>query len=834
MNVNWNNNQLGQVDHIEVERRLEFAALPNGWWTVVTMLVAAILVYAIIWFYRREGRIGASLRVRMVMAGLRICVMLCLLTIFFEPILATYLHRWVSSYTLVLIDSSASMDLQDRYRRSEDLERVKTVVADASEKPTRRTDVIDKLLSRDDHRFLRGLAENNRVKVHTFAENVQTQYTIRAARETPDNTKSPSENTEAPANQKSPIVDASGDETLVTRFQATGAMTDIGRAVRQSIEKADRSPIAGVVLLTDGGINRGDSYEDIARFAQDHEIPLHVVGVGNAAPPRNVRVAEVIAPDNVFTQDPFAIVTQISAQGMVGQVVNVELVEKQAGTAGDGRVVASQELTLAEDNTTEPLTFKHRQELVGRFIYQVQVPLSEDESVSDDNSRKITVNVVDNKIRVLLIAGAPSWEYRYVSRLLERDETFEVSCWLQSADDDAARDGNIIIDHLPASAEELFDYDAIVMLDPDPMEFTPEWAELADRLVTRHGGGLIYAASRLHAPAFARDEATKDLLRILPVTFDPDADLVLNQIGHYQKQPHPLIVPTSSQGHPVLKLPGDTAAELSWSNVGSVYWHFPVLREKPVATVLMRHGDPRMQNRFGAHVLLATQYAGSGRSAFLGIDSTWRWRAYGENVFNKFWVQLVRYVVEGKLVGGNQRGSILTERDSYQLGDVINVSARLFDRAYQPLQIPSVEAEYHLGDDRGRITLLRISDRPGWYEARFVPPTTGSCELTLPIPDGDLSEDVVRREVQITRPNLEILQPQLARDRLIALAEQTPGGRYYDVKDAVNLPDQIPDRHESTTIRSRPTPLWDDKWVLMLLVGLLSTEWAMRKIFRLL
>ncbi len=828
------NNLVGQVDHIQVERRLEFAALPSGWWTVVTMIVAALLVYAIVWFYRKEGRIGASMRVRMVMATLRICVMLCLLTILFEPILATYLHRWVSSYTLVLVDSSASMDLQDRYRRTEDLDRIAEVVTGASEKPVRRSEVINEVLQRDDHRFLRNLAKNNRVKVHTFAENVETRYTIRAARESAEKNDATATSDETSPGKKSPVVDAAGDEGLTTKFHATGATTNIGRAVRQAIEKVDRSPIAGVVLLTDGGINRGDSYEDIARFAQDRDVPLHIVGVGNAAPPQNVRVAEVIAPDNVFTQDPFAIVTQISAQGMVGQRVTVELVEKQDGVNDSGTVVASQEITLAENNTAEPLTFKHRQQSVGRFVYQVQVPVSEYESVSDDNQRRITVNVVDNKIRVLLISGAPSWEYRYVSRLLERDDTFEVSCWLQSADDDAARDGNVIIDHLPATAEELFEYDAMILLDPDPMEFTSEWVELADRLVTRHGGGLVYAASRLHAPAFARDEATKELLRILPVTFDPDADLVLNQIGHYQKVSHPLIVPSSSQGHPVLKLPGDTSAELSWANVGSVYWHFPVLREKPVATVLMRHGDPRMENRFGAHILLATQYAGSGRSAYLGIDSTWRWRAYGDSVFNKFWVQLVRYVVEGKLVGGNQRGSILTERDSYQLGDVINVSARLFDRAYQPLQIPSVEAEYHIGDERGKITLVRISDRPGWYEARFVPPTTGSCELTLAIPDGDLTDDIVRREVQVTRPNLEILQPQLARDQLVALAELTSGGRYYDVKDAAALPDQIPDRHESTTIRSRPTPLWDDKWVLLLLVGLLSTEWAMRKIFRLL
>lgn len=794
------------------------------------MLGAGLLIYAIFWLYRREGRIGASMRVRMVMGALRVSVMLCLLTILFEPILATYIHRWVSSYTLVLVDTSASMDLQDRYRRSEDLERIESVVEHASEKPIRRSDVVSNVLSHDNDRFLRELAESNRVKVHTFSEGVQTQYTIRAERES--TSKNGEGENAKPTDPK--IVDASGEEPLVTHFPATGAITNIGRAVRQSIEKVDRSPVAGIVLLTDGGINRGDSYENIARYAQDRELPLHIVGVGNSAPPKNVRVAEVIAPDNVFTQDPFAIVTQISAQGMMGQSVTVELLERQAGASGEGTVVTSQTLTLGEDNVTEPLTFKHRQEVVGRFVYQVRVPLNEDESVSDDNARQITLNVVDNKIRVLLVAGAPSWEYRYVSRLLERDVTFELSCWLQSADDDAARDGNIIIDHLPETAEELFEYDAMVLLDPDPMEFTPEWVELADRLVTRHGGGLVYAASRLHASAFTRDEATRELLRLLPVSFDPDADLVLNEIGHYQKRANPLIVPSSSQGHPVLKLPGDAANELSWANVGSVYWHFPVLREKPVATVLMRHGDPRMQNRYGGHVLLATQYAGSGRTAFLGIDGTWRWRAFGDNIFNKFWVQLIRYVVEGKLVGGNQRGSILTERDSYQLGDVINISARLFDRTYQPLQAPSVRAEFRLGENTGPITLQRIGDRPGWYEARFVPPTTGSCELMLPIPDSDLSGEVARREVQITRPNLEILQPQLARDRLIALAEQTPGGRYYDVKDAANIPQQIPDRHESTTIRSRPTPLWDETWVLLLLVGMLSLEWGLRKIFRLL
>ncbi len=118
-----------------------------------------------------------------------------------------------------------------------------------------------------------------------------------------------------------------------------------------------------------------------------------------------------------------------------------------------------------------------------------------------------------------------------------------------------------------------------------------------------------------------------------------------------------------------------------------------------------------------------------------------------------------------------------------------------------------------------------------------MPPRTGSCQISLPIPGDDgvtLGGEVARREIQIERPNLEILKPQLDRAGLQALAEATPGGRYYDVAETAGLAEAIPDRHESTTIRSRPTPLWDDGWVLTLLVGLLALEWTMRKVFRLL
>jgi hypothetical protein len=92
----------------------------------------------------------------------------------------------------------------------------------------------------------------------------------------------------------------------------------------------------------------------------------------------------------------------------------------------------------------------------------------------------------------------------------------------------------------------------------------------------------------------------------------------------------------------------------------------------------------------------------------------------------------------------------------------------------------------------------------------------------------------VVREFRVTRPNLEILRPQMDRANLRTLAEQSFGGRYFEADEVDTLSDLVPDLHEEIPVRSRPTTLWDNSVTLTLLLVLLSLEWAIRKWNRLL
>ena len=830
----------------------ELRYLPDGWWAVLTAAVVLLGLWAVVFMYRREGRVGATMGVRMFLAGLRSAVLLTLVVILAEPVSVRIIRKWVDSYTVLLVDSSSSMDLTDPYdsegqlrvsrvlgsTTGSDRPPTETGTATSSDKESgsaqgvRRSELASVLLDRNERRLLRDLADRNRVKLYTFDSEPQLQGTLAAAHERTD------EPTHAKGENAGAGPALLGVDALPTRFSATGATTNVERAVRRSVEALGSAPVAAVVVLSDGGFNDGASSQETARFARERGVPIFTVGIGDPSPPRNIRVAELIAPENAFKEDPFAITVRLAATGLDGQPLTVKLLEQNLTDASAARELESRTVNVGPGGALEPLTFQRRQEQVGRFAYSVEVPVLEGESVVDDNSKQATVNVIDSRTRVLLISGGPSWDYRFLSRLLQRDETVDVSCWLQSADLAAVRDGNTVIDHLPALAEELFEYDVILMLDPDKSEFDESWCRLVDTLVTEHGGGLLVSAARQESPSFFREPGFKALLDLLPVTFDPEADLILNQVGHYQLAPSAIEIPDAVLGHPVLRSGDDSSgsSRLNWRAIAEVYWHYPVLREKPAATVLMRHADRRMSNAYGGHVLAAVQFVGAGRSGFLAFDGTWRWRRHGVAAYDRFWIQLVRFLAEGKLLSGTKRGTLLLESDQYALGQAVTMSARLFDSRFRPLTQDRVLATCAVDGDRREFELLARRDRPGTYEGRFVPDRTGTyrVRIVLPGPSPAAEPVEISRDVRVSRPNIEILRPQMDRAKLATLAGESKGGRYLEVDEVDHVAGLIPDLHEEIPIRSRPTSLWDNGIVLTFLLVLLSVEWFVRKWNRLL
>lgn len=796
-----------------IERRLEFARVPTGWWSVAAVMALLLLLAAAALFYRFERRTGASPRVRALLTILRCTVILLLAAAFLEPILATYTHQRRDAQTLILVDDSASMSLHDRYPDPAEharVDRALSGLAQTNDAGISRWQIVQSLLHRDDGKLLAALQANNPVQLLRFSDEAKPLQQSAS---------------QVPATQATQPAGAAADAPV-------GAVTDIGRAIRQAVESRGGEPIAAIVALSDGQFNRGEPTEVVARYARDKRLAIHTVGIGDPSPPRNVTVVGVDAPPNVFVEDPYKITAQLRAVGLAGETITVELLTRGANDDAP-QLIKREPVQIGPDGQVPPIIFQHRATEAAETRLTVRVESVAGEMLTDDNTRECTVRALANKMRVLIVAGAPSWEYRYLARLLERDATVNVSCWLQSADEDAVRDGNTVIDHLPVEAAELAEYDCIVLLDPQPVGIDAGWIARVESLIADRGSGLLYVAGRQHTPQSAHEPAMQPLLELLPVTIDAgEADLVLNELGHFQRAEWPVEIPPAVLTHPVLAMsdrPEDNAEV--WARLGGVYWHYPPRREKPVATVLLRHSNPAMHNTYGSHVLLATQFVGSGRTGYLGFDTTWRWRRFGDAHYTRFWLQLLRHMVEGKLLIGQRRGFLQVDRGQVSTGEVVTVEARLMDARYQPLAAAEVDAAATLdGATQGTLRLTAQPNRPGWYRGQFTPTRVGTHSLRIDLPgEGDASPAVIRGEVRVSRPDLEFRQTPLNQQALQMLATGSAGGMYLHVDEVDRLPSLIPNQMMTMVISGQPVPLWDRWWTLVVLVGLLTAEWAIRK-----
>ncbi len=810
-----------------IERRFEFASVPEGWASLASIVVLIGLLGLVILLYHREQRSGLTPRRRITLTALRCAVICVLAVIWLEPVMATYIHREIESETLVLADTSASMGLRDLYANEDQSAPLPELPAGGDPRRLSRSHLAERMLGGGPNALLSRLAKHNAVRVYEFADELSAVGFIprNGQPEAAPPTTSPAADSSQPKGEPVPL-----PTMLAPLLRAEGQATDLGRAVRSAVEMQGDTPIAAVVVLSDGRFNRGEPVETVARFAHARKLPIYAVGVGDPGEPRNAAIASLDAPANVFVKDPFQVTVQLKVQGLAGQSLTVTLLR---GGPADEQPIERKTITLDAAGRVAPIAFKHQLADPGQTRLIVRVEPVEGETLTVDNQREITVRALDNRMRVLLVAGGPSWDYRYVMRLLTRDATMDLSCWLQSADETAVRDGKTIIDRFPTRPEELTAYDCIILMDPEPEDFTPAWTATVESMVANNGAALLYVAGRTNTSRFLRGDGTRSLVEMLPVVIDPgEAELILNELGYFQTTPWPVAVPPPVADHPVLVMADTTTENLQvWAMLPGWYWHYPAMRAKPVATVLLRDSNPRMRGQDGGHVLLATQFLGSGRVGFLASDSTWRWRRAGDRCFNRFWVQLLRHLVEGKLFTGQKRGLIQTDRSRYAAGDPVIVEARLLDDRNQPLRGEEVTATIQREDEpASTITLKTQPNRPGWYRGRWVPAHGGTYGLRIDLPGGpNVEPAVIRHEISVGRSDLEYRATNLDRESLRTLALQSAGGRYLDLAEADQLVNLIPGKQVGMVLTGEPLTLWDRWWTLSLLIVLLAAEWFLRK-----
>ena len=321
-------------------------------------------------------------------------------------------------------------------------------------------------------------------------------------------------------------------------------------------------------------------------------------------------------------------------QGRTG-VVTLEK-RQDAGWSEIGR----EEVTLNEDASAKRVTFKLTPEVVGEIELRASIADFGDELTDADNIATHAMKIVRQQIRVLLIAGNPAPEVQFMRNALLRDTGLEFACWLQSAGSGYEQMGTQPIRRLPVNRQELDQYD---VRDPVRSRHAGPRTRLAraDQPVRWHVGRRADLCRRRNAhPQLVRRRGQRQWHfrkcrnrhrgRRHRRQQLAEADAGRGRSGLVQVECRSRARAPASPGIWNLRPRARSTRFFSsiqtrpsnreiLASLPGMYWHFPVTRAKPGATVLARHGDPRMRNAFGRQVLLAMHRYGPGHVGVFGF-----------------------------------------------------------------------------------------------------------------------------------------------------------------------------------------------------------------------
>ncbi|MBK9035988.1 MAG: hypothetical protein IPL61_32860 [Myxococcales bacterium] len=742
-------------------------------WRRRGLWLGSIAVAAIAALGWRASRGATPLR-RAAMVSLRAGAAVIALVVFLEPAIELRQVAREPNRVAILVDDSRSMALHDRAGGPTRTERVRALL-DAS------TDAL--AAWRKDHQL----------DVYTFSDVV------------------------APTSLEG-----------VARTPATGEASLLRKALEAIRARYDGRDLAGMVVLSDGAATGEFSEGEgvMGDFLRSLDTRVHTVWTARPGL-RDVAVQRVLADEFAFVRTVVRLEAVIRSTGYPARRVQVSL-------AADGKVERQKWVDLPADGTAT-VTFEVTPPRVGRYLYEIAVPVAGDEAVDANNTRAFVVRVIRDKIRVLQVAGAPAWDVRALRAMLEDNPNVDlISFFILRTQDDIALVPNDEMSLIPFPTRELFEeqlpsFDVIVLQN---FEFLPYGiGDYLDniRSYVEGGGGLAmlggdmsFSSGGYHGTPVAA---------ALPVELaEPWGAGDLIDTARFAPE-----LTDAGKTHPVTALRYATADNVAaWKALPELEGVNRVLGAKPDATVLAVH--PRLRTARGAPmpVIVAGDY-GQGRTLAITTDSLWRYgfvaagrpgddgRAYG-----KLWENAIRWLIQDPDLRNLHIDSDAVE---YAPRATVRLTARLLGRDYQPLAKGKVAVTWKRGADPATATPVGATsitvgdDGTGTYDLRGLAPGAYRIEATAEVS----GRVITAGDIFLVRDtSVELDEPAGVPGTLEKIALAT-GGR------ALGPVDSLPavlnfDLPRVVRVDQRAdVELWSRPGLLALALLLLGLEWLLRQ-----
>lgn len=604
-------------------------------------------------------------------------------------------------------------------------------------------------------------------------------------------------------------LDAVGDLTYL------GSRTDLGRALDGARRELAAVPLAGLVVVTDGAHNAPRSLTDAVLHLQAAGVPVHAVGIGRERFSRDIELRRVEAPRTVIEGSSISVDLSVAHSGFGGETVRLTVED-----AGQIVHVTDIELPRDADTFTKRVHFKVIEPGPRTFRFRIAQQLGE--MVAENNVREALIMVEARERSILYFEGEPRFEVKFIRRAVAEDENLRVVVLQRTAQGKFYRLGvkgsEELAGGFPKTREELFQYEGLILGSVEASFFTHDQLRMIAEFVDQRGGGLLALGGRL---AFERGGyANTPVADALPVvvpevsdtSFFAEIDVELTPVG---------------RTHAVTQLGADpNSLEDRWRELPALSMLNRVTEVKPGASTLMVGRSADVSDPL---VVLAHHRFGRGKAIAFPVQDSWVWQMHADipledETHETLWRQLLRWLVADvpdQVTAAASLGRV-------ESGTPVDITATVTDSGYVQLNGAQVVATVvSPSGEEATLPLEWTVERDGEYAVEFVPAEDGLHEIRVEARRADTFRGSATTYVEAGDLSLESFDAVMHAPLLERLAAET-GGKFYTEGTVGTLPEDVSFTESGATVHEE-RDLWDMPALLMLLIGLIGAEWAVRR-----
>ncbi len=557
----------------------------------------------------------------------------------------------------------------------------------------------------------------------------------------------------------------------------TKSTSDLNGALQRTLEEYEGKNLAGVVVVSDGIYNTGNSPLYTAS-----RVPIYTIGVGDTTERVDLNLRNILYNKIAYQGNQFPLRVEVLAKGIQDQEVKISVYQKGKLVARDQKQIGNKAL----------IDFDFQIQASEKGLQRLDVsvePLGQEKNTKNNYS-SIFIEVVEGKKKILFIAPGPHPDIKALRSVVEKNTNYE------------------FILHIPgvkeATAEQMNAANLDLVVFQQAFDYTGKTQVLIKNYMERGTSLFLMLGQRSNLRQLAANEIPLSFENpgqwdaVTPlVNVDFSAFGFSDDLNSTLSRYPPVSVPFGKFSYP------GSANILFYQRIGSVS------TDRPMLFTLDDDGS---------------------KMAIMLAEGIWQWRLdeYSETqdtkAFDEVFSKLIQYLSTRE---DRRRFRSFPLQSEFTASEPVVIESQVYNELFE--QVFGNKIELTLTDENNKTSEYSYVTGPGNSKYRIGGLAEGVYKYTAST-EVSGKRELVSGEFLVTVQNIES-QNLTADFNMLSKWAANTGGAFYGTEEIEQLNQRLELAEATSLIRSEESfnPLINIKLVFVLLLLLVSAEWFLRK-----